>query len=151
MLVSVSRGRMSRLPKINSASLPVVTHPQMSSSQPPAGPSRLPQRPPPTASPLPQPIRRAVRAAQPARAAPSPTPPANPRAKSLFGSFKCKQALADVCLIRTDLIALSPNVRIAVGLAGIGIGVAGLMVDRFVLPDQEGEKPLISVRTVDRE
>jgi len=123
----------------------------MSSSQSPAGPSRLPQRPPPTASPLPQPIRRAVRASQPARAAPSPTPPANPRAKSLFGSFKCKQAPPDLNQISTDLIALSPNVRIAVGLAGIGIGVAGLMVDRFVLPEQGDEKPLISVRTVDRE
>jgi hypothetical protein len=56
-----------------------------------------------------------------------------------------------VRLIGTDWLALSPNVRIAVGLAGIGIGVAGLMVDRFVLPEQGDERPLISVRTVDRE
>jgi hypothetical protein len=69
-----------------------LDHATMSS----AGPSRPP---PPTASPLPQPIRRAVRAAQPQ---PPPTPKfraqippkasvtANPRAKSVFGSFRCE-------------------------------------------------------------
>ena len=49
------------------------------------------------------------------------------------------------------MAALSPNTRIVIGLVGLGVGVTGLLVDRYVLPEAEEAKPLISVRTVGRD